>query len=187
MDQAQGALGGITGIAHCVGSLLLKPAHLTTFDDWHNVIQTNLTSAFAVVRAGARHMQTTGGAICLVSTVAARFGMANHDAIAAAKGGVQGLALAAAATYAARGIRINVVAPGLVETAMTQQLVASDTMASASAAMHPLGRIGQPEEVASAIAWFLDPEQAWVTGQILGVDGGLGSIRSSRKLVTTAR
>ena len=170
--------GRLDGVAHCVGSLLLKPAHLTTEDEWAAVLATNLTSAFLVLRAAARAMTRTGGSVVLMSSAAARLGLANHEAIAAAKAGVQGLALSAAASYAGRGIRVNAVAPGLVRTPLTARLTANEASLKASAALHALGRIGEPDEVASAIAWLLDPAQGWVTGQVLGVDGGLATVRS---------
>ncbi len=167
--------GRIDGVANCAGSLLLKPAHLTSESELAAVIQANLTTAFATVRAGAKSMLKTGGSIVLVSSVAARAGLANHEAIAAAKAGVAGLTIAAAATYAKQRIRVNCVAPGLIRTPMTTRFTQSEAALKTSEAMHPLGRIGEPSEVASAIAWLLDAEQGWVTGQTLGVDGGLGS------------
>ena len=170
--------GGIDGVANCVGSLLLKPAHLTTLEEWNAVLATNLTSAFATVRAAARAMMGHGGSIALVSSAAARVGLANHEAIAAAKAGVTGLMLAAAASYASHGIRVNCVAPGLVRTPLTARLTASAAALKTSSAMHPLGRVGEPEEVASALAWLLDPAQSWLTGQVLGVDGGLATVRT---------
>ena len=169
--------GGVDGVVNCVGSLLLKPAHLTTMEDWNAVLATNLTSAFVTVRAAVRAMMGHGGAIVLVSSAAARVGLANHEAIAAAKAGVTGLVVAAAASYAAHGIRVNCVAPGLVRTPLTARLTASAAGLKTSSAMHPLGRVGEPEEVASALAWLLDPAQSWLTGQTLGVDGGLATVR----------
>lgn len=169
--------GRIDGVANCVGSLLLKPAHLTSEAEWQATIAINLGSAFATVRASARAMMKTGGSIVLVSSVAARLGLANHEAIAAAKAGVGGLVLSAAASYAARGIRVNAVAPGMVRTPLTARLTQSEAALKASTAMHPLGRIGDPEDVASAIAWLLDPEQSWVTGQTLSIDGGLSTVQ----------
>jgi NAD(P)-dependent dehydrogenase (short-subunit alcohol dehydrogenase family) len=123
-------------------------------------------------------MAEQGGSVVLVSSAAARIGLVNHEAISAAKAGIEGLALAAAATYAAKGIRVNCVAPGLTRTPLTARLWQNDAVAKASAGMHALGRIGTPEEVASAIDWLLDSEQAWVTGQVIGVDGGLSRVRS---------
>ena len=119
----------------------------------------------------------TGGSIVLCTTAAARTGMANHEAIAAATGGVMGLALSAAATYAPRNIRVNCVAPGLVDTPLAARITSNEGALKASTAMHALGRIGRPEEVASGIAWLLDPANSWVTGQVLGIDGGLGTLR----------
>jgi len=102
----------------------------------------------------------------------------SDEMIAAAKAGVQGLALSAAATYAPQGVRVNVVAPGLVNTPLAAPITSSEKALETSRAMHALGRIGEPDEVASAIEWLLDPGQGWVTGQVLGVDGGLSSART---------
>jgi NAD(P)-dependent dehydrogenase (short-subunit alcohol dehydrogenase family) len=104
--------------------------------------------------------------------------MANHEAIAAAKGGVIGLTLSAAATYAPRSIRVNCVAPGLLDTPLASRLTSNEAALKMSLGMRALGRIGKPEDVASGIAWLLDPDNSWVTGQILGIDGGLGTVRA---------
>lgn len=179
LQSALQRYGRLDGVANCVGSLLLKPAHLTSEEDWHGVLGQNLTSAFAVVRAAGRLM-TSGGSVVLVSSVAGRVGLANHEAIAAAKAGVIGLTLAAAATYAARGLRVNCVAPGLVRTPMTARLTNNELALKASTAMHPLGRIGEPEDVAHVIAWLLGPHATWVTGQVFGIDGGLSTVRPAK-------
>jgi NAD(P)-dependent dehydrogenase (short-subunit alcohol dehydrogenase family) len=177
VGDAADKFGRVDGIANCVGSLLLKPAHITTDDEWDETIATNLRSAFAAVKAGVKEMRSSGGSIVLVSSAAAQTGLANHEAIAAAKGGIIGLTRSAAASYARAGIRINAVAPGLVKTKLTERLTASAQAEQASLAMHALGRLGEPEDVAAAIAWLLDPRQSWVTGQVIGIDGGLGSVR----------
>ena len=171
--------GRVDGVVNCVGSILLRPAHRTSVDEWRDVLSKNLDSAFAAVRSGAAAMQRTGGSIVLLASAAARIGLPNHEALAAAKAGVVGLAKSAAATYAKRGIRVNVVAPGLVRTPLSEPLTRNAASEKASIEMHPLGRLGEADEVASAIAWLLDPGQTWVTGQVLGVDGGLGTVRAS--------
>jgi len=169
--------GRIDGVVNCVGSILLKPAHRTSTEEWRDTLSANLDTSFAAVRGATRAMMKTGGSIVLLSSAVASTGLPNHEAIAAAKAGVVGLARSAAASYAGRGIRVNVVSPGLVRTPLSQPITANPASEKASTAMHALGRLGEPEEVASAIAWFLNPTQSWVTGQVLGVDGGLGSIR----------
>ena len=172
--------GRIDGLVNCAGSILLKPAHAITDQEFADTLATNLTTAFNLLRAAARVMmkQAGGGSIVLCSSVAARRGLVNHEAIAAAKAGVEGLALSAAASYARFGVRVNCVAPGLTRTDLTRALTQNETVAKMSAALHPLGRIGEPSEVASAICWLLDREQSWVTGQVIGVDGGLGHIQA---------
>lgn len=176
-DAAAAELGGLTGIANCVGSILLKPAHLTTTTDWAATLDTNLNSAFGCVRAAGRLLKADGGSVVLVSSAAARIGLPNHEAIAAAKAGIIGLVLSAAATYARQKIRFNAVAPGLTCTPLAAGLVASELAEKASVAMHPLGRLGEPDDVARAIAWLLDPQQSWVTAQVIGIDGGLADVK----------
>ncbi len=168
--------GRVDGVANCVGSFLLKPAHLTSDEEFAETISLNLNSAFGTVKAAARHMKQ-GGSVVLISSVAARVGLANHEAIAAAKAGVIGLALSAAATYVGRGLRVNVVAPGLVQTPMTARLTASEPARQASLDLHPLGRLGEPGDISPIIEWLLTPATSWVTGQVFGVDGGLSTLR----------
>jgi NAD(P)-dependent dehydrogenase (short-subunit alcohol dehydrogenase family) len=167
----------LVGVAHCVGTILLKPAHLTSDEDWRTTLETNLTSSFLILRETARRMMQGGGAMVFCSTVAAQRGLFNHEAIAAAKAGVEGLARAAASTYARYKIRVNCVAPGLVETPLSQSITNNEAARKVSLALHPLGRLGEPGDVASAICWLLSPEQSWVTGQVLGVDGGMSTVQ----------
>lgn len=169
--------GAISGVACCVGSILLKPAHSTSEEEFSGVITSNLTAAFATVRAAGRALSEHGGSVVLCSSAAARMGLPNHEAIAAAKAGIIGLVLSAAATYAPRGIRFNAVAPGLVRTPLTARLTGNEATLRTSVSMHPLGRIGEPEDVAAALEWLLMPTSSWVTGQVIGVDGGLADLK----------
>jgi NAD(P)-dependent dehydrogenase (short-subunit alcohol dehydrogenase family) len=170
--------GGFDGIVNFAGSILLKPAHLTSIDEYREQVSKNLDTAFNTVKAAARPMMRGGGSIVLMTSAVARTGLKNHEAIAAAKGGVTGLMRAAAATYAGRGVRVNAVAPGLVESRMSSDILSSEAGRKQSAKMHALGRVGQPTDVAPAVCWLLDPETDWVTGQVIGVDGGLGTVRT---------
>ena len=174
--EAVEEFGHISGAANCVGSFVLKPAHLTSDEEWAETIALNMTTAFGTIKAAAKHMPH-GSSVVLLSSVAARVGLANHEAIAAAKAGVVGLALSAAATYVGRDLRVNAVAPGLVQTPMTESVTRSETARQASVDLHPLGRLGESTDVAAMIEWLLDPANTWVTGQVFGVDGGLSTLR----------
>lgn len=174
-DQAVAA-GGYSAIVNCVGSLLLKSAHATSDDEFRNVIETNLFTAFATVRAGAKFLREQGGSVVLFASAAAEIGIHNHEAIAAAKAGVIGLARSASATYAPNNIRVNVVSPGLIQTELTRRIWENPGSAAASQKLHALGRLGEPEQVASLVDWLIDPENNWITGQVIGVDGGLGHV-----------
>lgn len=169
--------GRLDGAVLLAGSILLKPVHLTKDEEFEEVLRVNLWSAFWLLKHAVRAMEPDGGSIVLVSTAAASIGLPNHEAIAAAKAGLEGLARSAAATYAPRRIRVNVVAPGLVEAKMSARLFASESAKQASLAMHPIGRLGRADDVARAAYFFLDPVNDWVTGQVLGVDGGLAHLK----------
>jgi NAD(P)-dependent dehydrogenase (short-subunit alcohol dehydrogenase family) len=177
VDSLFGDHPGITAAANLAGSILLKPAHLTSEAEFAETISQNLKTAFALIRAAGRHMKSTGGSVVLMSSCAAGIGLANHEAISAAKAGIEGLVRSAAATYASTGIRFNAVAPGLVATPMARRITENEGALKASIAMHPLGRIGNAREIAAAIAFLLAPDNNWITGQTLGVDGGLSRLK----------
>jgi NAD(P)-dependent dehydrogenase (short-subunit alcohol dehydrogenase family) len=169
-----------TGLVNCIGSVLLKPAHTTTDDEFRATLETNLFTSFATIRAAAKVFSASGGAVVLFASAAAEIGIANHEAIAAAKGGVAALVRSAAATYASRNIRVNAISPGLVRTELTRSLWENPASAAASAAMHPLKRIGEPGQLASLADWLLATENDWLTGQVIGCDGGLARVMSRK-------
>lgn len=175
--EAADRFGPLAGAANLCGSILLKPVHLTTDQEFADTLATNLLTAFHVLRAAVKAMPN-GGSVALMSTVATKIGLMNHEAIAAAKGGINGLVISAAATYAPRGLRVNAVAPGLVRTPLSARLTASEAALKASTTMHPLGRIGEPGDVGAVLAWLLDPATTWVTGQVISVDGGLSNVKA---------
>jgi NAD(P)-dependent dehydrogenase (short-subunit alcohol dehydrogenase family) len=167
--------GHLDGVVSLVGSFYLKPLHLTTQKEFEEVIKINVTSSFCILKHALKIMQK--GSIVLSSSTAALIGLTSHEAIAAAKAAVLGLMRSAAASYASKGIRINAVAPGLTRTPLTQAITSNELALKASTAFHPMGRIGEPEDVASAILWLLSDESAFVTADVITVDGGLSSIK----------
>jgi len=169
----------IDGYAHCVGSILVAPLTKTTDTQIDNVIQVNLVSAMYGLRAFLKHAKANGqgGSAVLVSTCATGIGVPNHEAIAAAKAGVEGLAKSAAATHAADNIRVNVVAPGLTDSPIASAFLKSDMMRAASAKQYPLQGVNQPIEVAQTMHWLLSDNSSRMTGAVLNVDGGFRNIR----------
>jgi NAD(P)-dependent dehydrogenase (short-subunit alcohol dehydrogenase family) len=175
--------GRLDGYVHAIGSILLKNAQQTSLEEWHRTLTLNLTTAFVALKAVLGPLQEGGGGACVfVSSVAAKVGLPNHEAIAAAKGGLEGLVRAAAASYAHRNIRINAVAPGLVDTPLAAPLLASEAGRKISAALHPLGRVGRADQVAGLIAWLLSPAGDWVTGEVWSIDGGMAHVRPRPKV-----
>ena len=172
-------LGTPTLLAHCVGSTLIAPLHRSSPLQYREVMRVNLDSAFFMLQAwteGLRAAQLPGAAV-LASSVVSRIGVANHEAIAAAKGGIEALARSAAATYAAQRIRVNVVAPGMTDTPMTAGMLKLEAMREGAGRQYPLGGVQAAGEVADAIAWLLSERAARITGQVIPVDGGFCSVR----------
>ena len=166
----------IIGVAHCVGSILLKPASFLTEEEWHSTLNINLNSAFNVVSAISKHVKQDASVV-LFSSAAASIGLANHEAIAAAKAGVEGLARAASASYATKNLRFNVIAPGLSEAKMSRTFFDNPKSLEFSKKLHPLGRLGTPEKLASLAQWLLSPENDWMTGEVIRCDGGLSTLK----------
>jgi len=169
--------GSISGVAHLVGSLVIRPPHALSLDAFNEVLHTNLSSAFLTLSLACKAMlRSGGGRLVFTSSVAATLGLMNHEAIAAAKGGVESMVRSAAATYSQRNIRLNVVAPGLTETRLADTMLRSDAIREAAISKIPLKRINQPSEVSSTIEWLLCDAPDNFTGQILHLDGGMSQI-----------
>jgi len=169
--------GTISGVSHLVGSITIRPPHALKLDAFEEVFRTDLTSAFLTLSLTGKAMLKSGtGRMVFVSSVAGSLGLVNHEAIAAAKGGIESMVRSAAATYSKRGIRVNAVAPGLTDTRMASTILRSDAMREASAQMIPLKRINEAEEIASSIHWLLTGAPDNFTGQVLHLDGGMSKV-----------
>jgi 3-oxoacyl-[acyl-carrier protein] reductase len=142
-------------------------------EDWSEVLQTNLGGVFHTCRAAARGMmKRRSGAIVNISSVVGLHGNPGQTNYSASKAGIIGFTKALARELGTRGVRANVVAPGYVKTRLTE--VISDEMRKLMLANTPLGRLGKPEDVAGAVRFLCSDEAAFITGEVLLVDGGLG-------------
>ena len=178
LAACQEALGAApTLLAHCVGSTLIAPLHRTRLEAYRELMRVNLDSAVFMLQAWIAALQGAPGAAVFASSVVARVGVANHEAIAAAKGGVEALVRSAAATYASQGLRINAVAPGMTETPMTAGMLKLPAMREGAARQYPLGGVQTADQVADAMAWLLGDGAARLTGQVIAVDGGFTTVR----------
>jgi NAD(P)-dependent dehydrogenase (short-subunit alcohol dehydrogenase family) len=182
-DAVAAAGPTLAGLAFCVGSIPLKPLARTAEADFLDAFRLNTVAAAMAVQAAAPALAAggrEGGAppgVVLFSSIAARAGFPNHAAIAAAKAGVEGLALALAAELAP-AVRVNCVAPSLTRTRIAEPLTKSPQMAEAIAKLHPLPRLGEGEDPAALADFLLSDAAGWITGQVVGVDGGRSTLRS---------
>ncbi|WP_428331479.1 SDR family NAD(P)-dependent oxidoreductase [Mucilaginibacter sp.] len=168
------------GLVYSVGSINLKPFNRLTEDDFLNDYRINVLGAARIIQQALKQLKNAGSAsVVLISSVAAKTGMPYHASIAAAKGAVEGMALSLAAELAMQQIRVNVVAPSLTDTPLAQNLLSSPEKREASAKRHPLAKYGQPEDISQAVAFLLANESSWITGQVIGIDGGLGKLKTS--------
>ena len=165
----------IDGLAFCIGSIDLKPLKLTKKSDFMQSFNLNLVSATEVIRSLADNLKKNKGSIVLFSTVAVRQGFPNHAIVSSAKGAIEGLTLALAAEFAPN-VRVNCIAPSLTNSKMSNFLLKNEKVAEGIAKMHPLKRIGEGSDTASVAKFLLTKESSWITGQIVGVDGGRSSV-----------
>jgi NAD(P)-dependent dehydrogenase (short-subunit alcohol dehydrogenase family) len=168
--------GRLAGVVYAVGSIVLKPLARTTSGDMLTAYQLNTVGAMLAVRAAADALKAASGSVVLFSTVAAAQGFPMHAAIGAAKGAVEGLALSMAAELAPH-VRVNVIAPSLTATPLAAGLTRNPQMAEGIAALHPIPRLGTADEIAALAQFLLSTDAGWMTGQIIGVDGGRSMLR----------
>ena len=177
LNNSNEFLGSIDCIINCVGSLLLKPAHLTSEEEFNDVIRTNVFSCFSILKHSFKYLKNKGGSIIFFSSAASKIGLKNHESISSAKAAISSMALSAASTYARYNIRVNAIAPGLVETPLTEKIVSNKISLDYSKSLHGLKRIGKPENFIPIINSLIDDRSDWITGQTIFVDGGLSNVK----------
>ncbi|ACA19771.1 short-chain dehydrogenase/reductase SDR [Methylobacterium sp. 4-46] len=176
--QAGDALGGLV---YAVGSITLRPVARLRAEEIEADFRLNALGAFLAVQAAAPALREGAGTgtsgVVLFSTVAVAQGFSAHASVAMAKGAVEGLARALAAELAP-SVRVNVVAPSLTRTPLAAPLTANETVANGIAGMHALQRLGRPEDAGGLAAFLVGEEAGWITGQVIGVDGGRSRVRT---------
>lgn len=166
------------GLVYCPGTINLKPFQRLTPDDYRRDFEVNVLGAVGAIHAAyAAIKKSKSASIVLFSTVAATLGMGMHSSVSVAKSAVEGLAKSLAAELAPFNVRVNAIAPSLTDTPLAGFLLADDSKREAGNKRHPLNRYGTPQDIAGMAAYLLTDQASWITGQVIGVDGGMGSLK----------
>ncbi len=168
--------GDIKGMVYCPGTINLKPFRSLSIEDFREDWEINFLGAVKSLKTLLPKIKESRGSIVLFSTVAVQMGMPFHASIGSAKAAIEGLTKSLAAELAPN-VRVNCIAPSLTETPLTERLLSTEERRKASADRHPIGRVGNPEDLAQMACFLLSEQSSWITGQIIGVDGGLSTLR----------
>ncbi len=164
------------GMAYCPGTINLKPFRSLKPEQYREEMEVNVIGAVRTIQAVEKQLKKGAvSSVVLFSTVAVGRGMQFHALVSTMKGAVEGLSRSLAAEFAPK-VRFNVIAPSLVETPLAERLLSSEDKQKAAADRHPLQRYGQPEDIAGLAAYLLGEESSWITGQVIGVDGGMSTL-----------
>ena len=164
----------LDGFVYCPGSINLKPFKMMSLDTIQTDMELNFFSMVKVVKEIISKMND-GASMVFFSTIAVGTGMPFHTSVSAAKGAIEGFAKSLAAEYAPK-VRVNVVAPSLVDTPLAKRLLNNDKKREMMNERHPLKRVGNAEDIANATIFLLGDKSTWMTGQVIGVDGGLSTL-----------
>ena len=176
VEKIKAEIEDIKGIAYCVGSIDLKPIKNVTEKVFNKCMKLNLYSAFDIIKGFQENLKKNKGSIVLFSTVAAKRGFSNHSIISSTKAAVEGLTVSLAAEFAPY-IRVNCIAPSLTKSKISEPILKNAPIAEGIAKAHPMKRIGEGKDAAAMAKFLLTDESSWITGQIIGVDGGRSSIK----------
>lgn len=164
------------GLVYFPGTIILKPFHRISIDEFLSDYQINFLGAVKSIQAALPALKKGNGSVVLISTVAATIGLGFHASIASSKAALEGLSKSLAAEYAPT-IRFNVVAPSITDTPLAEKLLNTEEKKLNSGKRHPLGRVGEVDDIASSILFLLDKKSSWITGQTLHVDGGMSTVK----------
>ena len=165
----------LAGIAYCIGSIDLKPLEKTNKEDFQKCLKLNFFPIVEVIKVFKDNLKKNKGSIVLFSTVAAQRGFTNHSIIASVKGAIEGLTVSLAAEFAP-DIKVNCIAPSLTNSKIAEPILKNKIVAEGIAKAHPLKRIGEGKDTAAMAKFLLTEESSWITGQIIGVDGGRSTL-----------
>jgi len=166
------------GFVYCPGSINLRPFKGLTVEAFQSDFELNVLGAVRSLKSVLSQLSASGNAaVVFYSTVAVQTGMPFHSSIAAAKGAIEGLTRSLAAEFAPK-IRVNAIAPSLVDTPLALKFLNNDTKMEKANERHPLGRVGNAQEIAQATAFLLGEESSWMTGSVLQLDGGIGNLKT---------
>lgn len=168
----------IDGLVYAPGSINLKPFNRLSVDDFKNDFEINVLGAVKTIQKLLPNLKNSESAsVVLFSSVAAKLGMPFHASISASKSAVEGLTKSLAAELSAQKIRVNAIAPSLTDTNLASQLLSTPEKREASGKRHPLQRVGNADEIAKMVEFLLSENSSWITGQIIGIDGGMSSVK----------
>jgi NAD(P)-dependent dehydrogenase (short-subunit alcohol dehydrogenase family) len=169
----------LQAVSYCVGSIRLAPFSKLSHDDFLTEYRLNALGAVTALQAALpalRNNQETRSSIVFFSSIAANQGFLGHASTAMAKGAIEALKLSLAAELAPH-VRVNCIAPSLLDTPLSQKFLISETMSNAIKQLHPLQRLGSADDIAALASFLLSGDASWITGQIIGVDGGRSTLR----------
>lgn len=168
----------IDGLVYAPGSINLKPFNRLSTEDFRNDFEINVLGAVKTIQKLLPNLKKSETAsVVLFSSVAAKLGMPFHASISASKSAVEGLTKSMAAEFSTQKIRVNAIAPSLTDTNLASPLLSTPEKREASGRRHPLQRVGRADEIARMVAFLLSDHSAWITGQIIGIDGGMSNIK----------